>query len=215
VGVLPDTGALRALPRARVPEQGLIFALAKFVLLKSRSGWASPAGVADFILDERKRAVAAIDVLGGVGRTLDAGFCLGVSVPIVSPLASRCAVTTDAGLVLCVNVLSSWAQGTGVGRRVPELPGGARLDGAGLVEALDEAVRSAAADQLRADVAVAAIVKEAQDFVAAAVSKKFIHHNFDSFLKRRSSSVGQKVLRSYGQQSAHHRQRELHGCCFS
>jgi len=80
---------------------------------------------------------------------------------------------------------------------------------------LEEAVRSAAADQLRAGVAVAAIVKYAQDFVAAAVSKKFIHHIFDSFLKRRSSSVGQKVLTSYGQQSGHHRQRELHGCCFS
>jgi hypothetical protein len=74
VGVLPDTGALGALPSARVPEQGLVVALATFVLLKSRSDWAFPAGVADFILDERKRAVAAINVLGGVGRTLDAGF---------------------------------------------------------------------------------------------------------------------------------------------
>jgi len=129
------------------------------VVLESRSSRAPPAGVADFILDERKRAVAAINILGGVGRARDAGFCLAVSVPIMSPLAHRCAVVTDAGFVVGVNVLSSWARGTGVGRRVPELPGGAGLDGARLVEALDEAVRSAAANQLRPRVAVAAVVK--------------------------------------------------------
>jgi hypothetical protein len=101
----------------------------------------------------------------------------------MSPLARRRAVITDAGLVVGVNVLSSWARGTGVGGRVPELPGGAGLDGAGFVEALDEAIRSAAANQLRPGVAVASIVKSAQDLVTAAVSKKVIDQIVDSLFK--------------------------------
>jgi len=116
VRVLPDPRALGALPGARVPEQRRVVAPAALVVLESRSTWTGPARVADFILDERKRAVAAIDILGGVGRARDAGFCLAVSVPIMSPLAHRCAVVTDAGFVLSVDVLSSWARGTGVGR---------------------------------------------------------------------------------------------------